>query len=162
MSHCTDALAIRPFLSLTDAVHFWESGDCIAVLLGSPSPLVVRPQERSREMIGECFVHGLSDSTSILGPLPSPWKVVGSWGDGNRYLFRFFNTETNESTAEDPRLTSFECDWERIDHKPDANDLELYDYFKHKETGEIMNSDPRMLPETLEAHGIKLTTFCLI
>ena len=35
----TDALAILLFLSPTNAAHFWESGDCVAVLLGSPCPL---------------------------------------------------------------------------------------------------------------------------
>lgn len=132
------------------------------VLLGSPSPLVVRPRESNWELIGESFINGLGDATSILGPLPSPWKVVGTWGHGNRFLFKYLNADTNESTAEDPRLASFESDWERIDHEPDASDPEFYDYFKHKETGEIMNSDPRMLQEALEANGIELTTFCLI
>jgi hypothetical protein len=132
------------------------------VLLGSPSPLVLRTQEANLEVIGECFVHGLNDAIPLLGPLPLHWKVVGGWGHGNRYLFKFLNTETGESTSEDPRLTSFECDWERIDREPDSNDPELYDFFKHKRTGEIMNSDPRMLPEILKANGVKLTTFCLI
>jgi len=113
-------------------------------------------------VIGECFVHGLSDAVSLISPLTPPWRVVGGWGHGIRYLFRFLNTETGESTAEDPRLTPFECGWERIDHEPDANDPELYDFFKHKETGAIMNSDPRMLPEILEANGVKLAMLCLI
>jgi hypothetical protein len=134
------------------------------VLLGCPSPLVLRPHSGgSFEVIGECFVHGLNDAIGLLGPLPSPWKVIGGWGHGNRYLFRFSNADTGESTHEDPRLSPLtESDWERFGHEPDANDPEIYDFFKHKNTGEIMNSDPRMLPESLKIKGIKLTSFSLI
>jgi len=81
VSHYTDVLGILTFLYATNAAHSCESGDCVVVLLGSPSPLVVTPQEGSWEVLSEFFFHGLSDATSVLGPLSPPWKVVGSWGD---------------------------------------------------------------------------------
>lgn len=75
----------------------------------------------------------------------------------------FLDLETGEETIEDPRLESLEgSNWERVDHEPTLDDPEVFDYFRNKETGEVINSDPRLLPEALKARGVYLTTFCLV
>jgi hypothetical protein len=106
-------------------------------------------------------VYGLHDGRSILGPLPRPWVVQVSPGYGSRHVYQFYNSETRELTQEDPRLGELE-DWERIDHTPEADDPEVFDYFRHKKSGEAMNSDPRLLPEALRKRGVRLINFALV
>ena len=72
----------------------------------------------------------------------------------------FFNSETGETTAEDPRLGRL-AKWDRIERVVDWDDSMQYDFFKHKETGEVINYDPRLEPEALEAKGMQLTWFSL-
>jgi hypothetical protein len=140
-----------------------QVGDRIIVLLGSTAPIITRTQQGGTRVVGECSIYGLTDAVPILGPLPPPWKVVGDWGVSLRYIFWFLNTETKELTREDPRLTPFGCKvWERFYREPDAGDPEYYDFWRNRETGEEMNSDPRMRPEVLKAHGIPIETFDLI
>jgi hypothetical protein len=82
---------------------------------------------------------------------------------GNRYKYRFYNRDTKELVQEDPRLEGTNLgNWERFDHEPEPDDPPVFDYFRHKETGEVINSDPRMLPKALEARGVKLESFMLI
>ena len=100
------------------------------------------------------------DATGILGPLPSPWEVRMFRNHGNRYRYRFHNKETNELSDNDPRLGPLDK-WKRIDMPPEPDDPIVYAYFQHVETGEAMNSDPRMLPDALEAEGVKLEWFNL-
>lgn len=83
-----------------------KKDDVLAVLLGSPSALVIRPNldTSALQVVGECFVYGLHDATPLLGALPEPWKGIAAWVHGDRRVLRFVNTETKEKTAEDPRL----------------------------------------------------------
>jgi hypothetical protein len=137
-------------------------GDMIVVLLGFDKPVILREAYSDRfRVIGPCFVHGLDDANALLGPLPKPWKVQISDGYVNRDQYRYFNEETGETTLEDPRLEPIN-DWERINHEPEADEPETYDYFRNRETGFIMNSDPRMSPEALEARGLPVRLFTLI
>ncbi|KAF2840182.1 hypothetical protein M501DRAFT_1023505 [Patellaria atrata CBS 101060] len=139
-----------------------QVGDFLCVLLGCDVPVVLREKEpETFIVIGECYVDGLKDAFSILGPLPQPWEVQMFRDYGNRYKYRFHNKETHKVTDDDPRLGIIK-DWERFDHKPDADDPQVYDYFRHKETGETMNSDPRMLPDALKARNVKLESFTLV
>jgi len=105
-------------------------------------------------------VHGLNDAVSLLGPLPKPWKLQAVEGYGVRYNFKFFNEETSEVTIEDPRLKPLE-NWERVYQPPKADDPIVCDYFRNKSLGEVMNSDPRMLPDMLEGQ-VDLRYFAII
>lgn len=139
-------------------------GDHIVVLLGCSSPVVLRPHEGNRyQFVGACLVAGLSNCAALLGPLPQPWMVVRTVGYGKRNIHHFYNTDTGERTEEDPRLASLAgSDWARFDREPDPDDPQVFDYFRNKKTGEVMNSDPRLLPESLVARGVPLETFTLI
>jgi hypothetical protein len=141
-----------------------QLGDIVAVFLGTPNAVVLRPSGRGPDhfsVVGECFVYGLHDAIPLLGPLPHPWRGIAAWVHGDRRVVRFLNTETKEKTMEDPRLEP-SPEWERIDKKLDKDDPTLYDFFKHKGTGEIINYEPRLEPDKLEAKGVKLTWFSLI
>jgi hypothetical protein len=138
------------------------AGDIICVLLGCDRPNLLRETTPDCfRVIGPCFVYGLHDAIGLLGPLPPPWQGRLEWGSGRRTKLSFFNTETQEYSDEDPRLGDL-GEWERIEHEPEADDPEIFDFFRNKRTGEIMNSDPRMLPEALKTRGVDLRRFSLI
>ena len=142
-------------------------GDIICVFLGYDAPVILRPWGRtptaSYELVGDAFVYGLHDGTEFLGELPSPWRVR-VFEDDAGYLtsYRFFNPESNLLTDEDPRLGPLE-QWTRMPNPPrTASDPVLLQCFKHNETGEMINYDPRMHPEALMTRGLVLDTFCLV
>jgi hypothetical protein len=142
----------------------------IVALLGCDSPMVLRKQPDGLfKIIGECFVYGLNDANALLGPLPKPWSVTINCDfcghlltrEGGKRTFRFFNPDTEEHTYEDPRLPPLE-DWSRINHTSEPAVPEIHEFFQHKETGQIMDPDPRLLPEALTARGVQLETFSLV
>jgi len=141
-------------------------GDIIAILLGCSTPLALRPSSREPDhytVVGECFVYGVQDGNMLLGPLPSPWVGMAAWAEGDRRVLRFLNTDTQEVSIEDPRLSVDDLEgWERTAKLVDGDDPTNYDFFRNKETGELINYDPRLEPEKLEKRGVKLEWFSLV
>ncbi|KAM0166671.1 hypothetical protein ACHAQE_001191 [Botrytis cinerea] len=134
-----------------------QPGDIISVVLGCDPPMVLRPRaDGAFELVGYCFVYGLNDAISLLGPLPSPWRVQLRRYKNSmfREVYHFFNPTTGETTASDPRLEP-DSVWERVEIENLGRDLEpddptICDFFKSKKTGNLINYDPRLLPEALE------------
>ena len=125
--------------------------------------MILRPTSAGEvfEIIGPCLVHGIMDAEALLGLLPKPW-IVEFYRDNLGYArLHFRNTETKDLTVEDPRLGPLTPEWERFDQGRMPDDPRWFAYFKNKATGEVMNSDPRMLPEELKKRGVKLETFVL-
>lgn len=140
-----------------------QPGDIIAVFLGCSDPVVLRPvREQKYKLIGQCFVLGLHDATSLLGPLPHPWRVQISIDrrEPPRTRHFFVNSETKEKTLEDPRLEP-NSSWVRLEHKGEVDEAEIVDWFQNTETEEIVNSDPRFLPAALLRCGVALRGFSL-
>ena len=106
------------------------------------------------------------DGEGLLGQLPEPWKfriVPGSeglWSPG------YLNPSTGTLSHEDPHLTSFlglvPDEWEAIKSERMPDDPKYFQKFKHKSTGEVINSDPRLLPGALKARGIPLEVMRLV
>lgn len=146
-----------------------EPGDIICVFLGCSRPVVLRPMPNDRyQLVGDAFVYGLHDALALLGPLPTLWRVhiLSSPDRVDGLVCRFFNANTGEHTAEDPRLEPHP-EWDRVElqdlgRKLTGDDPECCDFFRHKTTGEMINYDPRMLPEALEARGVQLRKFALV
>ncbi|CZT43817.1 uncharacterized protein RSE6_03905 [Rhynchosporium secalis] len=142
-----------------------RAGDIIAVFLGCESPILLRPQPNNKfRILGECLIFGLHDGNAFLGSLPSPWKAhVFNDSTGLFTILRFHNTETKITQDEDPRLDPLPEAWEAVDRgERTSEDPRIYRCFKHKQTGEIVNSDPRMEPDTLRARGVNLKSFALV
>lgn len=112
-------------------------------------------------MVGDCFVYGLHDAIPLLGPLPAPWRGIAAWVRGDRRVLRFANSETKEVRVEDPRLSPL-AGWERVERELDRDDPTIYDFFRNKDTGEVVNYDPRLEPGALEARGLKLEWLDLV
>lgn len=141
-----------------------QAGDVVVIFLGCSTPVILRPTDREPwhfSVVGECFVHGLHDAIGLLGPLPQPWIGVAAWVEGDRRCLRFLNTETQELSKEDPRLKPL-LEWERFTKQVNGDDPILYDFFRHNQTGEVINYDPRLEPEELKANGVQLDWFLLI
>ncbi|KAK1621786.1 heterokaryon incompatibility protein-domain-containing protein [Colletotrichum phormii] len=138
-----------------------RTGDVIVVLLGCTNPLILRPGSSGQyTLIGECFMYGLSDANALLGPLPDSWTVQAFPGFGRRLDFRFLNQATDELVLDDPRLPTL-CGWERIYHEPEADDPEIYAFFRNIVSSSGINSDPRMAPAALMDRGVNLRYFAI-
>lgn len=138
-------------------------GDIICAILGLDLPMLLRRQQDGNFLVvGPCLIYGLNDISALLGPLPHPWRVQ-VYHDSNGLLsnFRYFNPETNCLSEEDPRSGPLP-EWDRIEVERTGDDPFLLQCFKNRVTGEIIKSDPRLLPEALETRGVKLETFSLV
>lgn len=136
-------------------------GDVVAIFLGCSNPLVLRLEQGRYSIVGESFVYGLDDAAKLLGPLPEPWQVIYKRLSRSRFLHYFFHPRTGETTCEDPRLEPLQK-WLRTDREPDGDDPIHFDFFENRETGIVVNYDPRLEPEALEKRGVQLENFVLV
>ncbi|KAM0441256.1 hypothetical protein ACHAPT_000563 [Fusarium lateritium] len=141
-----------------------EIGDVVAVLLGCQSPMLLRPQPEGRyKVVGECYMHGLSDGGALLGSLADPRAVIIFQGPHGLWdVWGVLNRESKVWTAEDPRLPPFSDEWEWSEIERTRNDPAVCRFFRNKVTGEVINSDPRLTPEALKERGVKLEEIVLI
>lgn len=114
------------------------------------------------QVVGECYVHGLSDAIGILGPLPDNWKVIIKGDALGRPTHRYVQPSSNEETLDDPRLEPLPSNWERATYKRIPDDPAIFERFRNLLNGALVNYDPRLSPEGLEARGIELQTFRLV
>jgi hypothetical protein len=108
-----------------------------------------------------CYIHGLMDGEALLGPLPNQWELQWRHAGTGYRVPHFKNTSTNHVTLDDPRLPPLDLPWERA--KPPSDESEEYtqQWFRNKDTGEVVSYDPRVLP-TVEARGGELVDFMLV
>ncbi|KAH9905372.1 HET-domain-containing protein [Xylariomycetidae sp. FL2044] len=142
-----------------------EPGDEIFVILGCDVPMVLRPTQNGEyAVIGDCYVHGIMDDEAVLGGLPHPWRVLVKDDANGLMKARYYNDDTGDETSEDPRLAEvlLPPEWEPIDREWTTADPLYCKWFKHRETGEVINSDPRLFPEALRERGVPLKTITLV
>jgi hypothetical protein len=135
----------------------------VCTLLGYEGQILLRPTRSNNFLVvGECYMHGLGDAASFLGPLPvgTVVQIFPKTDVGRTY--RFVNSSEGTDTIEDPRLPPLPAEWERFEKEFDPNDSPVCDWFRNIKTGEEMDSDPRMLTEALKARGVPLRTFRLV
>ena len=136
--------------------------DIVAVLLGCDQLMVLRlASSRQFRVIGPCYIQGMMDAEGLLGPVIEPWQAQRRNVNGY-YTPHFFNTHTGVVSTEDPRLPPLPDEWEQMPRKRTADDPYNFLEFKSKLTGMVINSDPRMLPESLTEQNVDLQTIQLI
>ncbi|KAI1380165.1 HET-domain-containing protein [Hypoxylon crocopeplum] len=144
-----------------------QQGDEVFVILGCDLPMLLRPTSTGKyEVIGDCYVHGIMDAEALLGPLPSPWRVVGKQEE-DRYFRVHYNDDdddTRSPSTEDPRLDGIPIPskWEPIEWERTRDDPHYCRKFRNNETREVINSDPRLFPEALIARGVPIRTITLV
>ncbi|RDL38024.1 uncharacterized protein BP5553_05457 [Venustampulla echinocandica] len=140
-----------------------KPGDWVCLLLGCDAAILLRQNATENfQVVGACGIHGLSDSASLLGPLPKPWKVEIVSYSSILPNYQFVNAVTGEVTLEDPRLEPLPEEWERFESPWTPDDPEFFQRFRNRTNGEEINSDPRIFPEALKARGVPLRTFQLV
>ncbi|KAL9618636.1 MAG: hypothetical protein Q9160_006677 [Pyrenula sp. 1 TL-2023] len=155
-------------LITTNEKHFGFSpsmakpGDLICVILGCFMPMILRPKNPPEfTVVGRCYIQGLMDGEAVLGSIPSPWTVRQYSDDGFSFTTRFFNKSKDTESEKDPRLGPVPPDWEMVDRERTPDDPFHFSCFRNKQTGGVINWDPRMEPKELEKRGVKLQTFRL-
>jgi hypothetical protein len=107
-------------------------------------------------------MHGLSDAEPLLGPLRDPWRFQVKVGGTGGRAYYFHNPVTNEDRMLDPRLEPLPSEWEPCEAEESSDEAERVAWFRNKDTGETLNSDPRMLPEALESRGVDVRKIQLV
>ncbi|KAF2099199.1 hypothetical protein NA57DRAFT_56813 [Rhizodiscina lignyota] len=140
-----------------------RQGDIVCVLLGCHFPVILRPAGKDTYTIAEkCYVPGLQSVEALLGPLP-PNYTLQIMNDGvGGHTVQFKNADNDSLASEDPRLGDLPAEWEQLNAVRTRDDPLFFARFRNKETGKVINSDPRMLPGALEARGVKLHSFKLV
>ncbi|KAK4158727.1 HET-domain-containing protein [Cladorrhinum sp. PSN259] len=161
---------------VTESGHFGTApagarvGDVVSLLLGTYAPIILHPTSSASKLptelfqvVGECYLHGLSDALGLLGPVPDPWRPIITGDALGRQRQWFLDVVTRRRTLEDPRLPPLPYrGWERAVYERSVEDPAVFERFVHVETGETVNYDPRMSAEALEARGVCLRTFVLV
>ncbi|KAL9018203.1 MAG: hypothetical protein Q9185_004476 [Variospora sp. 1 TL-2023] len=137
-----------------------RENDCIVVLLGCQSPMVLRPtDDGSFLVVGECYVQGLMDGEALLGPLPSNWRRVSRFYEETKTSWDAFNDRDRGIwQVEDPRLGPLPEGWCEQEHPKQH----LYARFRDKTTDVVDWHDPRLLPSSLRDRGVELQEFNLV
>lgn len=137
-------------------------GDSICLLLGTYAPTVLRETPLGTyQVVGECYVHGLSDAVGMLGPVPHGWQAIHKADTAGKMTPCFLNLSNGTHTRDDPRLCPLPEEWEQLPFERLDDDPVVFHKFKKRETGELINYDPRLSPQLLESQGVKLVKFNL-
>lgn len=126
--------------------------------------LLRRSINRGFQVIGECYIHGMDDAAGLLGPLPVGYRVQ-LMKDASGYAqssYLNYTSKETETTLDDPRLGPVPYPWERVDVDRPRGASALWACFRNQETEELIDSDPRLLPDALETMGITLESFQII
>ncbi|KFA52244.1 hypothetical protein S40293_00623 [Stachybotrys chartarum IBT 40293] len=138
-------------------------GDSICLLLGTYAPTLLRKTPLDTyQVVGECYVHGLSDAVGMLGPVPDGWRAINKADAAGRMMPCFLNLANWSHTRDDPRLGPLPQEWEQVPYERRDDDPAIFQKFKNVETGELINHDPRLSPTVLESLGVRLQTFRLV
>lgn len=137
-----------------------RENDCIVILLGCQSPMVLRPtNDGSFLVVGECYIQGLVDGEALLGPLPSNWRLASRFDEETKTWWKMFEDhDQGVWQVEDPRLGPLPKGWYEVEH-PEQH---LYAKFRDETKDAATIFDPRMLPSSLCERGVELQDFNLV
>ncbi|KAK8136781.1 HET-domain-containing protein [Apiospora sp. TS-2023a] len=140
-----------------------RQGDAVFTILGCKSSILLRRCGDGERwyVVGECYIHGLDDAIGLLGELPNAWRVQITKDHSGHAQYSYLNSETGLTTQMDPRLGPLPPAWVPSNSPRQAGMPALRSCYKNIETGEVMDSDPRLLPEALENRGVVLENLLL-
>ena len=131
-----------------------QPGDSVCILLGCGTPIALTPGSGGgRRVLGSCYIHGLSQGETLLGPMPADMKLVRE-GDSNQFRWGFQDTHTKELSELDPRV-----DWEELE--VDKDDDRVW-YIINDDNGEQTRYYRRPDAEYHREHGVNIEEFILI
>jgi hypothetical protein len=112
-------------------------------------------------VIGNAYVPGLMFGEALLGSLPPNIRSVQNLDLQGGHTFHYHDTETG-AAAQDPRKGPVPHPWTQLPYQRERADPHIFRKFRNTVTGEVINSDPRLLPDALEARGVILRKFQLV
>lgn len=129
--------------------------------------MILRPTaEDTRHVVGDCYMYGVMDGEALLGPFSEDYRVDGQYGLNEvvEGVPGYTDKNTGVQQREDPRLTRIPLPtaWEAIEWNWTRNDPASCSKHRNKQTGEIINSDPRLFPEALRDRGVPITRITLV
>ncbi|KAF1922013.1 heterokaryon incompatibility protein-domain-containing protein [Ampelomyces quisqualis] len=141
-------------------------GDQVCVFLGYGCPIVLRSSYTAGDLtlkrfMRPVYIHGLMEGQALLGPLPDSWDLIIDHRI-KKSRFSYYHRQSGGVALKDPRLEDLPSGWQEVDKEDEARLRFHVQHHRNKVTGEFINSDPRLLPEALEARGVQLNTFVLI
>lgn len=142
-------------------------GDRVFIPLGCEAPILLRPShDGTYRIVGDCYVHGVMHGEALLGPIEDPWMaLIYRRTDGVfRTYFQIGHKAEDAAVLDDPRLQQLPLppDWEFIGWGMTAGDAKYCPKYRHKETGEETNYDPRMTVEALISRGVTVETVTIV
>jgi len=102
-----------------------KAGGIIYTIIGCNLPIILRKiVVDAYTVVGDCYIYGLIDSESLLGPLPTLWTVRPAVRV-DLLESSYLNLQTNTNSLEDPRLGSLPAEWGSINQEktPQRSDL---------------------------------------
>ena len=127
-----------------------QPGDQVCILLGSGIPMLLRPTLNSQhQVIGSCYVHGLTNGEAFLGPMPEHYQPILSLDELiRRHCWVFLDRWTGKLQWNDPRIESL----------PEGDSDEAVPMVLFPDGSQ----QRRLTPEMIKRRGVKLQTFNLI
>jgi hypothetical protein len=139
-------------------------GDIVTVLLGCPTPTILRPTHHPEtfQVVGTAYCDGFMSGEALLGSLPNGFEAVLKFNEEEKaYYSVFFNSETCIFQLEDPRLSQIPLPigWKVKDHEL----KEWWSWFVNDISREDNGpGDPRLSPESLRERGVEIQRFDLV
>ncbi|KAI0811405.1 HET-domain-containing protein [Xylaria sp. FL0064] len=122
-----------------------KPNDQVFVILGCNTPMILRPDQTGHHrVVGDCYLSGFMDGEAVLGQLSPEWRVVGMKGDEGTDIPYYCNSDTGAKLTEDPRLGELPPEWKPFDWVRTRDDPRYCSKFRNINTGEVINSDPRL------------------
>ncbi|KAL8750844.1 MAG: hypothetical protein Q9199_006815 [Rusavskia elegans] len=137
------------------------SGDLVCVILGCPSPLILRSNNNlNHEVAGECYIDGTMAGEALLGKLPRNQMLVRKhFPDHRSYFNVFIDSAMGKTHLQDPRLGPLPAGWRIENHDKD----DAFNWYVNDITGEVARiRDPRLEPDALRARGVEIQEFRLV
>jgi hypothetical protein len=154
---------VKGYFGMSPISHIAMPGDKICMLLGCGMPCILRKQSNGKYLfVGCAYVHGIMDSEILLGPLPVGTELRVAFDMYFVEQPHFFNHKTRKSTTKDPRLPPLPAEWKEVMTQDKLWPNKKVEAFENMNTGQILHSDPRMLPDALRARGVPLEEFALV
>jgi hypothetical protein len=111
LTHARQNLIDKSFFETTDGCIGLTSrnaqiGDDIWVVLGCDSPITARLMKSAEyRLVSPCYLHGVMNSETFLGPEPDGFKLLKTWDDELRlWVVRSLEIQTGEKFKLDRRL----------------------------------------------------------
>jgi hypothetical protein len=128
--------------------------------------MILRPAEGTYRVVGSCFVQGLMNGEAILGPIGDQYHIIAVEDSMERNILvpRYVDNVTGARHVEDPRLANvpLPLEWQQIQWERSSGDPMHCNKFQNKNTGEVINYDPRLLPTALKERGIDVEKLTLV